>query len=116
MLFLSTQLCNTSEIRFQSAQSLQSGLRSTIFIIVQQHIAENVCHGNNGLAEISLVPRLGGTTLTFGRVSVHIFAGEAINRGNYVSANALRRIIIVERDTRIGTPGATVRTHERAAP
>src|SRR3546814_15874595 len=67
------------------------------------------------LAEISLIPRLGGTTLTFGSVSVHIFAGEAINRGDYVSANALRRIIIVKRDTRIGTPGATVRTHERAA-
>jgi hypothetical protein len=58
------------------------------------------------MLEAAVVPRAGGTLLALHRIGVDVIAREAVARGDEIGRDALRHEVRLDRDRRIGLPGA----------
>ena len=63
-------------------------------------------HGDHGIGEALVVPGLARAFLAFDRIGVDVVAGIAVFGGDQIGADALGRVIGIDRKGRIDRPGA----------
>src|SRR5271154_2781938 len=83
-------LADAVERGLQLAQAFQRGVGPHVLVVVEDGQAILVENRHNRFREVSARPGLGGLVLAAQRVGVHVIAGETLDGGNQVGADALR--------------------------
>lgn len=96
---------------FQGAQVPGRGAGTHMLVAVQQNPAQVVLDRQNGSGEITLVPGVRGPPLALCGVVVQVGAGQPVNRGDQVRADALGHEVGLIGHTGIRRHGAAVGAH-----
>ena len=97
------------------AQALDGGAGPHVLVVIEDQQTVLVADRNDGFREVAAGPCGRGALLGLRRVGVDVVAGEALQGGDQVGADALRddeRVVI---GSRVGHHGAAVRAHRDAA-
>ena len=96
------------------AQRLDRRALADELVVVEDGVLVDVLHGDDRVREAALLLRGGGALLGAGGVGVHVVAGELLDRGDQVGADALRdegRVVV---GLGVHRPGAAVGAHRDA--
>ena len=108
-------LADALEGGLQLGQTLHGGVGPHVLVVVKNHQAVLVADRHHGLGEVAARPRLGGLLLDAQRVGVDVLAGEALDGGDQVGADALRHEADVVVGGRVERHGAAVGAHRHPA-
>ena len=103
------------EGRLQLAETLNGGTRPHVLVVVEDDQTVHVLHGHDGLREVAARPCFRGPLLGARGVCVDVLAGESLDGGDQVGADALRDDVVVEAGGGIGEQRAAVGAHRYAA-
>ena len=99
----------------EGGERFDRGAGAAQFVVIQHHIAQHIAHRHDRAGEAAFVPSLARTALAFRGVGVDIGAGVAFEGGDEIGTDALRGVVIMQRDVGIGGPGAAVVAKDGAA-
>ena len=98
------------ERRLERGQRLDGGAGPDVLVAVEDDQAVAVADRHDGAVEVAVGPGLGGALLRLGGVRVDVVAGEALEGGDQVGADALRH----EAGARSWSPGPSPRRRRRS--
>lgn len=108
------RFAETRERRVQFGEIFGSGARAHVLVVVENDKAVDVADRHDGLGEVAAGGCLRCEVLRADRVCVDIVAAEALDRGDEVSADALRDEVGVVAGRRVHCPCAAVAAHGNA--
>src|SRR5271169_6645412 len=97
------------------AQTFQRGVGAHVLVVVEDDKTVLVLHRHYRLGEVAARPRGSGLLLRPQSIGVDIVAGEALDGGDQVSADALRHEADAVVGLGVGRPGAAVGAHRDTA-
>ena len=106
---------DAGEAGLEPGQALGAGVGTDRLVVVEHGQAVQVLDRDDGVGEVAVGPRLGGTVVRLGGVRVDVVAAPALDRRDQVGADALGHEAGLERGRRVGGPGATVGAHGHPA-
>jgi hypothetical protein len=105
------EFADVGEGGLELREGVGGGAGPQVLVVVEDGEAGAVLHRHDGPLEAALLPRRGRPLLGEGRVLVDVAAGEALDGGDQVGADALRDEVGGEVGHRVVEPGAAVRGH-----
>ena len=105
----------TLERGLELAQTLRGGTGPHVLVVVEDQQTVLVANRDDGLGEVAARPRSRGPFLGLRGVGVDVVAGEALQGGDQVGADALRNDEAVVVGGRVGHHRAAVGAHRDAA-
>ena len=103
------------ERRLELAKTLQRGFGAHVLVVLEDDKPVLVLDGYDGLGEVAARPCRGGLLLRPQCVAVDVLAGEALDGGDQVRADALRHEADAVVGLGVGGPCAAVGAHRDAA-